>query len=215
MHIYENKKIYVIFSSTPLKIGKFIRIVTRNKYNHVSISLDPTFQSMYSFARYYKRIPLYGGFVKESSLRYRNKNKYATIKVCELDISYDKYVFIKNYLQQLENSSNEYLYNIFSAIFTPLKKKVSIYKSFTCIEFVIDTLSKIDTGIDSNKFYSIHDLEKYLQDKVVYEDLIEIKYEDSKYAYDHFMEKKSPFSNFYYTFNSIFNLSYRLISKTH
>lgn len=211
----ENHKIYVIFSSTPLKIGKFIRIITRNKYNHVSISLDPNFQTMYSFSRHYKCIPFYGGFVKESSLRYKNKNKFATIKVCEINVSEYKYNYIKSYLNQLEKNSYEYLYNVFSALFTPIKKRILIYKSYTCIEFVIDTLSKIDSSIDEGKFYTIHELEDYLKEHVVYEDLIKIKYDYNHYSYDHFMEKKDVFSNFYHTFNSIWNLSYRLIFKPH
>lgn len=168
---------------------------------------------MYSFSRYYKCIPFYGGFVKESSLRYKNKNRYATIKVCEIALNESKYNYLKNYLKTLEYSSNEYLYNIFSAIATPFKKKILIKKAYTCIEFVIDTLSKVCPYIDASEFYSIHDLEQILNHNIVYEGLIKIKYDSSNYSYDHFMDKKNIISVFYYTFTSLYNLAYRRIYK--
>ena len=71
----EEKKLYVVFSATPLKVGSMIRTVTGEKYNHVSISFSPRLKTLYSYARYYKKAPLYGGFVKENAERYQNKGK--------------------------------------------------------------------------------------------------------------------------------------------
>ena len=62
--------IYIVFSSTPTGMGRLIRLATRNQYNHVSLSFESDIQKLYSFARYHRTIPLYGGFVVESVLRY-------------------------------------------------------------------------------------------------------------------------------------------------
>ena len=215
MQNLEKRKIFVIFSSTPLKIGKFIRAITNNKYNHVSISLDPTFQTMYSFSRFYKHIPFYGGFVKESSLRYKNKKKYATIKVCEIEVSDEKFNYLKDYFNLLEENFDKYLYNLFSAIFTPLKKRILIKDSYTCIEFAIDTLSKIDNTIIPGKFYTINELEQHLKNNVIYEGIIKIKHKQDFYKYDHFLDKKDFFQNVYYTFIAVKRLSGRMIKNRH
>ena len=78
--------IYVVFSSTPYKIGKTIRMLTGEKYNHVSISLDAELTQMYSFARRYYKTPFYGGFVKESLSRYQLNQNKATIKICKMGV---------------------------------------------------------------------------------------------------------------------------------
>jgi hypothetical protein len=70
----QTQYVYIVFSSTPYRIGKFIRRLTREAYNHVSIALDPDLTKMYGFARRYYRTPFYGGFVRESLSRYHQVN---------------------------------------------------------------------------------------------------------------------------------------------
>lgn len=211
MQNLQENKIYIIFSSTPLKIGKFIRFVTSNKYNHVSISLDSSLQTMYSFCRYYKSTPLYGGFVKEYSSRHKNKDKLSNIKVCEIILNDKKYHCIKEYLNSMENSQDKYIYNLFSAMFVPFRKRIFIPYSFTCVEFVVNTFSKIDDKIIKDKFYSIQDLEKHFNSNVIYEGPIKI---DNINNDDCFLETKSIFYNLYHTISSFKKLTYRLITRS-
>ena len=63
--------VYIVFSATPTGMGRLIRKATRNRYNHVSLSLSRDIHKMYTFARLHRTIPLYGGFVVESILRYQ------------------------------------------------------------------------------------------------------------------------------------------------
>ena len=72
------KEIYVVFSSTPYKIGKFIRFFTREEYNHVSIMFDENMLEAYSFGRKHVDTPCWGGIIKDSVSRYKNKNTVAT-----------------------------------------------------------------------------------------------------------------------------------------
>ena len=62
--------LYIVVSSTPSRMGHFIRRITGQDYNHISVSLDPQLLTMYSFARRYYRTPLFGGFVQETPARY-------------------------------------------------------------------------------------------------------------------------------------------------
>ena len=83
----EKQHIYVVFSSTPYKMGKFIRAMTRESYNHVSIALDESLSQMYSFSRRYYRTPLYGGFVHESRSRYHVNGDATRICLCALPVT--------------------------------------------------------------------------------------------------------------------------------
>ena len=41
----ETKSLYVMISRTDTGVGKLIRRLSRYPYNHVSLSLDPTFKT--------------------------------------------------------------------------------------------------------------------------------------------------------------------------
>ena len=95
----ENKDIYIMFSSTPSKMGSFIRFMTGNKYNHVSLSFREDLGHLYSFARYYKNTPFVGGFVEESVLRYfLLGSETVRVKICKIPISDEKYSSLFNAL---------------------------------------------------------------------------------------------------------------------
>lgn len=163
--------IYIMFSSTSSKMGWFIRFMTRCRYNHVSLSLEKDMHKMYSFARYYKNIPLAGGFVEESSLRYLNQyNDPALVKICKIPVSQDKYDKVIKCINDIQDSSEQYIYNTFSAALVPVHKKLQIDKAYTCLEFVSLVLDKcqIENGISSNKFYSIEDLEQLFSKYMVF-----------------------------------------------
>ena len=61
-----DKTIYIIITHTPSVVSKIIRKFTHTPYNHVSVSLDPELDRMFSFGRRYRYFPWIGGFVRES-----------------------------------------------------------------------------------------------------------------------------------------------------
>lgn len=169
---YENpnqKYIYIIFSATPYKVAKMIRVVTHNPYSHVSFSFNGDLSKMYSFARYYKQTPFYGGFITEYPTRFKLNGKTSNVKICAIPVDDEKIGLLYNYIKNVKSGSEEYLYNMISAAFTPVHKKIKIEKSYTCIEFVIHILSLIDKEINEERFYTIRELEQHLERYVVYE----------------------------------------------
>ena len=62
----KSKKIYIVLTYTGTFMSKVIKIFTRAKYCHVSISLDEELTQMYSFGRLNAYNPFIGGFVHES-----------------------------------------------------------------------------------------------------------------------------------------------------
>ncbi len=165
------KYIYVVFTSTPYKTGIFIRAVTSYPYNHVSVSMDPEIKTLYSYSRHYKSAPFYGGFVRESILRYKNDGKTALIKVCAIPVTEKRFEKAKKYLEYLEKNSNDLVYNMFSAVLFPFKKEIKINNSFTCVAFALHFIKKFAflPYINKNKFCSIKSLAASLEKFTIYE----------------------------------------------
>ncbi len=147
--------LYVMFSSTPYKMGKFIRTVTRSPYNHMSISLDPELKELYTFARRYDRTPFYGGFVRETPGRYYRKGEPAQVCLCRLPLTEAQYRDLKNHLEQMYCQRDRYLYNYFSVLAVPLQRRIRVHNAYVCVEFCMDVLSRAGLEVDLRKYYSI------------------------------------------------------------
>ncbi|MBQ8868273.1 MAG: hypothetical protein IJ027_00950 [Oscillospiraceae bacterium] len=162
------KRLFVVFSATPLKMGTIIRTATGERYNHVSLSLDKSLGKMYSFARHYKSAPLYGGFVCETPARYRYKGKTAEIFVCALPISEEQYCELSQKFEEMEKEGHKYCYNLFSAALAPISLRFPIKNSFTCAEFAAQIISAVYPKVRADKFYSVDDLRQLLSAFAVY-----------------------------------------------
>ncbi len=158
----QNRMIYVVFSATPLKVGSMIRTFTREKYNHVSISFDPKLKTLYSYARYYKKTPLYAGLVKETPARYKNGGKTADICVCAIPMSKEQCRAVKRRLIQMCRRSQECRYNLLSASVALFSRRVLVPHCYTCIEFVTHILSMVCPEVYAGGFYSIEMLRQLL-----------------------------------------------------
>lgn len=205
----DNKyNVYVVLTATNLKMGKMIRFFTRYKYNHVSITLDNELKYMYSFSRRYKKPTLYAGFVKESMLRYENSK----IKIFKIPIDRYTYNKMKRYFKLLEQTKNKYLYNLFSALFFVIHKKVKIDKSFTCIEFTLYTLSRYipKLNIKDYEFYSIKDLDNILNEYLIYEGNF-IMSDKLSWKNDSYLDDSHILSGYFGVIKNIFILIYRFV----
>lgn len=168
----ENRRphcLYVVFTSTPYKIGRLIRVVTKNLYNHVSISLDGSVNGMYTYARRYKNTPFYGGFVREYPDRYRKEFGATRVKICALPVTEEQYRQTEERFARMIAESDYYPYNLISAFGVPFHKRFLADGSFTCAEFAVDVLSTVDDRFDRKHFYTIRELEQKLDAGKIYE----------------------------------------------
>ena len=159
--------LYVVFSTTAYRLGKIIRLLTGENYNHVSVSLDESFTQMYSFGRHYYRTPLYGGFIKESPARYYIGPEPANIQVCKIPVTQAQYDAISQQIAQLQQSKDQYLYNHLSALAALLHVRWKIQDAYTCVEFCADLLTQLDISVKP-QFYSVDSLRTQLQEYVDY-----------------------------------------------
>ncbi len=161
--VNEYKDSYIVFSRTNTGIGKLIRKVTFNKYNHTSLCLDGKFYQLVSFARKHINDPIQGGFVIETPVRYLTDGADITVKVCKINEDVFPLKGMLNRLNDIRSDESSYIYNTVGAIVSPFKIKFSPYRTFTCVEFVAYVL-----GI-KDKIISVKQLEKIFDNNKVYE----------------------------------------------
>ncbi len=162
--------LYVLFSATPYRMGRWIQAVTREPYNHVSIATEEDLRCLYSFARRYERTPFYGGFVTERPCRYHRRGVTADICLYRLPLTPEQQNKLEAILSQMREESERYLYNHLSAAIAPLHMKVPVRDAFTCAEFAVSVLSALELGLDFDprKFYTIGGIARRLDGFQIY-----------------------------------------------
>lgn len=155
------RPLFLMLSRTGTGIGKTIRIFTRYDYNHVSLSLDPSFRRWVSFARYAQGVPLAGGFVAESPERYFSAGGPIQVKIFRIDIPLDRYRKLKALFSQAGQHDCGLIYNTFGALITPIGLHVPISGAYTCLEFA-------DTVLEESHC-SIRSLDTCHQSQLIYE----------------------------------------------
>ena len=183
----EQNYLYVVFSSTKCGIGSFIRFMTGNLYNHMSVTLNPQLSTLYSFARHHKNAPFYGGFVRESCLRYQDKSP-AAIKVAAIKLTDEQYDKAQAFFNNMQKDKDKYLYNLLAAATNIVRRKVNIRDTYTCVEFAVKTMDllQVDSNINANNFYTINQLEQILSDRIIYEGLFPNPPKDTQWEGDVF-----------------------------
>jgi len=162
--------IYVAITATPCFTGRFIRAITNSNYNHVSICFEPTLREMYSFARRYRSTPFCGGFVKESSNRYRQNGRVAKLLLFKIPISEGELSEMQRRLSEFICNNRDYVYNNLSAVMSLLHLKLKVKNSYTCVEFVTEQLSHLSAlnGRLEGNFHSIDSLKGALSPFLMY-----------------------------------------------
>lgn len=164
----EPKFLYIIFSATPYRMGRFIRRVTGDKYNHVSIATERELRRLYAFARRYYCTPLYGGFVTEEPGRFHHHGRTAQITLYRLPLTEDQWTTLQNRLKDMEENPHRYLYNHLSALLAPVHRKITVPDAFTCAEFTVSILQELGFDFHSDRFYSIGQIAAQLDGNQIY-----------------------------------------------
>lgn len=164
----DQQHVYVVFSSTPYKIGKLIRRVTREEFNHVSISLDKELSQMYSFSRRHYRLPFYGGFVHETLSRYHINGASANICLCAVPVTPRQHLALSGMLRDMHRKNKSYIYNHLSALGAVIHKPIRARDAYTCVEFCTKVLRDLGLDVQPGKYYSIGDVQALLEPFVVY-----------------------------------------------
>ena len=201
----QQKSLYVLFSATPYRMGKCIRFITGEPYNHVSIATEEDLRECYGFARRYYETPFYGGFVTEHPSRYIHNGSVSRIRLYRLPLNNAQWQKLDILLENMRSQPERYLYNHLSAMMAPMHMKVKVRDAFTCAEFVVSVLSRLGFDFDSRRFYTIGGIAKRLEEYHVYTGQFPTKGE-----WDHAFFQPHPLRHpFYTSAMSIFALLWR------
>lgn len=143
------RTLYVMVSRTETGIARIIRAVSGYPYNHVSVTLDPTLRSWYSFARYVQSAPLYSGFIRESVRRLCAGAGDAMVRIYRVEIPQLNAARLEQLLPLAGEPDSGLIYNYFDAMANALGCHLPVPRCHTCLSFACEILDQQHTSIES------------------------------------------------------------------
>lgn len=134
----QTKQIYIVLSQTPSIVARLIRLFTRKKYSHASLSLTEDLDWMYSFGRCHPYNPFWGGFVRESPnistfKRFRNSQ----IAVLAVEVTPEQLEGVRQAIENMLLEQKKYHYNYIGLFKAGINKAHDHGKyRYYCSEFV-------------------------------------------------------------------------------
>lgn len=146
------KEIYIVVSQTGSIVSRMLKKITGMEYNHVSVSLEPDLNRMYSFGRRYTYFPWWGGFVNESP-------KYGTLKrfsetraiVLSIPVSESTYNEVDIKLRDMTANRNDYHYDSIGLLLAGFKIIYKRDRHYYCSDFVRELL--VNFGIEDPEIF--------------------------------------------------------------
>ncbi len=142
------KKIYLLLSRTGTIPSRMIHTALGGRFTHVSISVKPSTDKFYSFARKKLNNPLVAGFVTENT-RTQVFSRYpdCNCAVYALEVSDEKYEKIVKILNHFENNGEQFGYNFLGLLPARLGIDLPRKYHFTCSQFVATVLHCAEAAV--------------------------------------------------------------------
>ena len=153
--------LYVMASRTDTGVGRVIRFVSGFPYNHVSVTLDSSFESWYSFARYVQDAPFYSGFIRENAHRFCAGTGDARVRIYAVPASEKHAADLEELLPLANRTDSGLIYNYFEALACCMGFTLSVPQCYTCLSFASELL-----GLSCR---SIQELCETLEPQLIYE----------------------------------------------
>lgn len=179
-----SNQLYIMISRTDTGVGKLIRKVTGFPYNHVSMTLDPTFRNWVSFARYMKPTPLYGGFIVEPVERFLAKGERIDVRIFSVTVSTEKYRRLQSLFALAGKEDPRLKYNLFALVTLSIGIDLPIRGAYTCLGFCNTVLG--------TKFLNIQKLNDHLMPCLHYEGSLGSLAPDSGNRDDLYFQQPNP-----------------------
>lgn len=163
------KKIYLVRTDTGTIPSKIIDIFLKEEYVHLSISLDKELSKVYSFGRIKSLYPLKGGFQKEVMTDFPFWT--APTQIHELVVTERAYKEIKKKLNDMDNKSDNYSFNILGLVPAYLKIPWNRKSAYFCSEYITEILkeSQVITSEIEPSVTTPEELISELNTKVIFE----------------------------------------------
>jgi len=178
------KNVYIIFSFTGTYFSTFLRLMSGEKYIHVSLSFDDNLKEVYSFGRKKPRWMFPCGFVMEDMRTLSNIFKHAVCQIYALPLTKNEYRQLRKELKKYQDKKEDYYYNVKGLVHIQFNKIYHRKHHFVCSQFVGKILG--DSKIHNfKKDYSL------IRPKdIVKIPRLELKYEGKIIDYIKFLENE-------------------------
>ena len=143
LHDLDENRIYIVVTQTGTMLSRVLKLVTRAEFNHVSVSLDPTLHTMYSFGRKNPYNPFIGGFVMESPFfgTFKRFSETDSVVIC-LTLTEEQKVRIARKLEEMYCNRSAYTYNTLGLLLAGIRIHYQKKNSYYCSEFVKSILEE-------------------------------------------------------------------------
>lgn len=137
-----SKKIYVILTQTGTVPAKIIKFITKNPYNHTSITCDEGLYEIYSFCRKFKRTPIPAGFVNESDVGVFEMFNTVPCEIYAFDVTQEQYEKYQQIITHFKNESKMYSYNVLGLLALAFGIPIHRKNHFICSQWVAKILTE-------------------------------------------------------------------------
>ena len=192
-----------MISKTDTGVGGLIRKITGFPYNHVSMTLDPSFRTWVSFARFIQDTPLYGGFLKEPIERFLAKGKQVDVHIFSLELTKQRYKKLRELFSKAGKPDNGYIYNYFELLTLVFGIPFPVRKAYTCLGFANHILG--------TNFSSIRELDQKMQPMLCYQGSLNELTPDSGDRSDVYFTKLGPVKGLFHTVQTLCELMRRSV----
>lgn len=162
-------KIYLILSHSGTLMSNIVRLYTRYKYSHVSISLDKKISNMYSFGRKNVYNIFDGGFViQNKKSKFYKKFKNTKCIILELNVTKEQYDKLYNILERYKDNIDMYKYDIMGVFLRPFNIKINREYYYYCTKFVKEVLENSNIYKFNSDFIKPKDFLSIPNNKIIY-----------------------------------------------
>lgn len=139
------RSIYVLATKTNTYTSKTIKILTKAKYTHASISFEENLQPLYSFCRKYVYFPLPGGLNHEPlETGFFKKQGNIPCALYEIKVTQEIYNKALNEVNDMLANAKKYKFSVLGLLFCGCKIPIQRKRHYFCSEFVSEILQKSD-----------------------------------------------------------------------
>ncbi len=131
------KHIYIVLTNTNTRISKFLRLFTREEYNHVSIALTDGCKEMYSFSRRIVWFPWVAGFTRESvDEGVLARHPETKCVIYDLEVTDKNYTLVMKRLKKFLRNPKKYRYSFINIPLMLLNIPYERKDLYVCSSFV-------------------------------------------------------------------------------
>lgn len=138
----KREKIYILLTDTGSLLTKLIKLYTKKRYNHASISFNSKLSEVYSFGRKKVENPFRGGFVREDVKEGLFKN--ADCALYSIAVTKKQVKKMQDIIINMEKEKEAYRYNFLGLFGFLINKPIKRKRAFFCSQFVGHLLKEGD-----------------------------------------------------------------------